>query len=402
LQITKYYYPSISFGGPVQCTHNISINMVKKGHEVTVFTTDAYEINSRLNIKDRFKLVDGVKVFFFHNIVRMRNGFFISPKMIGILREEACKYDIVHLHEYRTFQNIVFYFLRKKHTPYVLSLHGELTYPKQSLMMGIQRFFFDSIIGNKLLNQATRILALTEFEKSQLVNKGISAKKIVIIPNAIDPQNFEEVPLKNHFRMQFNLNNDIIILFIGRLNHLKGLDNLIQGFSLLSSNQNIKLVLAGPDDGMLESLQNLVSRLNLKDRVVFTGSLDRKQVLAAINEAAVVVYASKQEGFPLVPLEAAIMGKPVIVSNHPSMSFVKKGNFGLIIEYGNTIKLKEALETILNDSVLSMKLGENGRKFVKENFTWNVVSSRIEKVYSEILNQKNGRRFSATYEFRLY
>jgi glycosyltransferase involved in cell wall biosynthesis len=359
--------------------------MVKKGHNVTVYSTDAYDISSKLNIKDKSRLIDGAKIFFFHNILRLSNGFFISPKMVKALRKEVNTFDIVHLHEYRTFQNIVFYFLRKRYTPYVLSLHGEMAYPMQTPNLALQRLFFEIIFGNNLLKHAAKILALTDFEKLQLVQKGVSEEKIVVIPNAIDPQNFKIIPPNGYFRNQFNLTGDNIILYIGRLNSLKGLDNLIHAFSFLNCYKNLKLVLCGPDDGMLESLQNLVSKLNLGERVLFTGSLNRKQVLAALNDATVVVYPSKQEGFPLVPLEAAIMGKPVIVSDHPSMDFVKKGNFGLTVEYGNTTQLKDALETILTDPVFSEKLGENGRKFVQENLTWDVVSSQIETVYSKIL-----------------
>jgi len=110
-------------------------------------------------------------------------------------------------------------------------------------------------------------------------------------------------------------------------------------------------------------------------------------VLAAFNDASVTVYATLQEGFPIVPLEAGIMGKPIIVSNHPSMEFVKEGQFGLVVEYGNIIKLKEALEKILEDRMLATKLGQNGKRFVTENFTWNIITRKIENAYLQILGK---------------
>lgn len=383
LQITKYYYPSVSFGGPIQCTYNISRSMTRKGHEVTVFTTDAYDISSGMNLKDRFRLIDGTRVFFFHNVAKAF-GFFISPKIVQALRKKANNFDVVHLHEYRTFQNLAFYYLRKKHTPYVLSLHGELEYEKEPLNVVFPRRLFDKVFGGALLKNASKIIALTEFEKAQLMRSGIKEEKIVVVPNAVNPEEFHEVPPKGYFRNLFDLKNEEIVLFLGRINNFKGLDTLVKAFSLLKGRENLKLVLAGPDDGMLESLRKLVASLQLKDRVLFTGSLNRRQVLAALNDAKVVVYASMQEGFPLVPLEAGMVGKPVIVSNYPSMAFVKKGDFGLTVKYGNAIQLKEALAKVLDSSVLSERLGQNGRRYILDNFTWDIVSAQIEAVYFEI------------------
>jgi glycosyltransferase involved in cell wall biosynthesis len=83
------------------------------------------------------------------------------------------------------------------------------------------------------------------------------------------------------------------------------------------------------------------------------------------------------------------MGKPVIVSDYPSMEFVKKGQFGLVVEYGNIIQLKEALETILEDPELAKKLGQNGKSYVLENFSWNVVGRKVEDIYNQVAARHN-------------
>ncbi len=86
--------------------------MVRLGHDVTVFSTDAYDIGSHLNLKDNFRIIDGAKVYYFHNFIRSY-GFFINPGIISALQKKTADFDIVHLHEYRTFQNLAFAFLRK-------------------------------------------------------------------------------------------------------------------------------------------------------------------------------------------------------------------------------------------------------------------------------------------------
>jgi glycosyltransferase involved in cell wall biosynthesis len=291
------------------------------------------------------------------------------------------------LHEYRTFSNLAFYFLRKARKPYVISLHGELEYhEKQTWDVLFLRRLFNKAFGKNFLENANAILALTDYERSQLIQLGIQEDKIVVIPNAINPEDFCSSPPNGYFRSLFKLKNEDIVLFVGRLHIAKGLDTLVKAFSLLKGRENLKLVLAGPDDGMLESLQRLVASLQLKEKVLFTGYLNRKQVLAALNDATVVVYPSMREGFGLVVIEAGMAGKPVIVSNHPSMSYVKKGHSGLTVEYGNIMQLKAAMEKLLDNTLLSLKLGQNGRKYVLGNFTWDIISAQIEDVYSRIVS----------------
>ena len=107
---------------------------------------------------------------------------------------------------------------------------------------------------------------------------------------------------------------------------------------------------------------------------------------AAYNDCTVVVYASHHEGFPLVPLEAGSAGKPVIVTDIPAMNFVREGQFGLTVKYGNVIQLKEALETILNNPEISKEFGRNGKKFISTHYSWQFIGKKIEDIYYEIDN----------------
>jgi glycosyltransferase involved in cell wall biosynthesis len=383
LQITKYYYPCVSFGGPVQCTYNLSKYLIKRGHDVTVYTTDAAHISTRARIKERFQLINGVKVFFFRNVTRFY-GFFISPGIISALRRNLNDFDVVHLHEYRTFQNLAFYYSRRNDNPYVLTLHGQLEIKQESADVSLLRRLYNNSFGRSLLRDASSIFALTEVEALQLVRRGVERDKIAIIPNAVDPEDFSDPPPKGCFKSFIGLKDEEVILYLGRISPLKGLGTLVRAFSLLKGPNNFKLVLAGPDDGIKDSLQQVIKKLKLEGKVLFTGSLNRREVLSALNDASVAVYASLQEGFPILPLEAGIMGTPIIVSNHPSMNFVKKGQFGLSVDYGNVEQLKEALERVLADEELAAKLSENGRRFVRSNFTWDKVAKKVESVYREV------------------
>ena len=387
LQITKYFYPAVSFGGPVQCTYELSKYLVKRGHRVVVYTSDALDIHSNSKIKEKHQIIDGIEIFYFQSIARLFAGIFITPKMIQALRKNVSSFDVIHLHEYRTFQNIIFYYLNRNRVPYVLSSHGEFSYQKESWDWSILRRVFEFSFGKKLVKDASTLHALSQFEATQYVNAGIKRNKITIVPNGVTPSDFSDFSQTIDFRKFFGIDDAEVVLYLGRVHCEKGIDILVKAFASISQRKNnMKLVIAGPDDGFLGTLKEIVIDLSLTSKVIFTGSLNRKQVLAAYNSASVVVYDSIQEGFGIVPLEAGLMGKPVIVSDAPAMDFVKKGKFGLVVKYGSVSQLVDALEKILDNPEISAEMGKNGKKFATENYSWETVGKRFEDMYYAVSN----------------
>ncbi|MFX0134446.1 MAG: glycosyltransferase family 4 protein, partial [Candidatus Hodarchaeota archaeon] len=215
LQITNYFYPAISFGGPVQYTYNLSKYLTKLGHEVTVYTTNALELHTNKKISNKRKKINGIDVHYLPFIIRPY-GYFIVPEIISKILKNVKLFDIVHLHEYRTFQNMIFY-LFKKDIPYVVHLHGELLYKKEKLDVFLLRRTYENLFTNKFLNCASRIFALTKYEFSQLVKLGYEKRKISIVPNAVSPDRFIITPHKNTFKKYFNIENNRIILYVGRI-----------------------------------------------------------------------------------------------------------------------------------------------------------------------------------------
>jgi glycosyltransferase involved in cell wall biosynthesis len=385
LQITKYFYPAVSFGGPVQCTYNLSKYLVNRGHKVTVYATDALDISSNTRVEGTHHWMDGIEVFYFRNIAKFY-GFFVSPGMIQALNENLYKFDVVHLHEYRTFQNFAFHHWNIRHLPYVLSCHGEFLYNRQSWDKLLLRKFFENNFGKAIVRDASKLIALTDFEQRQYICGGVEQNKIAVIPNGVAFEDFYCSPSKS-FKELYGIEEKYVVLYIGRINKDKGVDVLLKAFALLAKDRaDVKLVLAGPDDGFSSVLHKMIGELDLKTKVLFTGSLNRRQVVAAYNDCSVVVYASLQEGFPLVPLEAGSAGKPIIVTDIPAMNFVREGRFGLTVKYGNIMQLKDALETILNNPEISEEFGRNGKKFISTHYSWQIIGKKIEDIYYEIYN----------------
>lgn len=364
---------------------------MKKGHEVTVYTTDVFSPKSNERIRYRTRTIDGVRVHYFSNVAEF-SEMYISPAIVPAFRRNLNDFDLVHLHEHRSFQNIAFLMGNTRKIQYVLQTHGI----KQSEKAGTEgkpfhvatRRGYDQVFGKRLICGASKIIALTPSEKALLRASGAEEQRIAVIPNGVSPEDFARTGRnfgKDAFKERFGLSGRKVVMFVGRINKTKGLETLVKAFSLLQTKHgDIKLVIVGPDDGYLLVLKDLVSHLGINDKVVFTGLVGHEQTPNAYAAADVVVYPGIYEGFPVVPLEAGIMGKPLVVSDDPGMDYVRDGGFGLTFRYGNENELKEALDRVLRDQRLARRLGKIGRKCILEKYTWDKVAGKIEELYLEI------------------
>jgi glycosyltransferase involved in cell wall biosynthesis len=389
LQVTKYYYPAVSFGGPVQCAYNLSKYLAKRGHEITVYTTDALSPRGNARISERVRIIEGAEVHFFANVARFQE-MFTSPAMIRAFRDCIGKYDIVHLHEYRTFQNIAFLFCNGKSQRYVLQAHGvrlgQYVASEGKTVRVCARIAYDHLFGNRLLKHASKVIAVSKSEKTLLERIGAEKENIVVIPNGVSPEDFCDLSGPDFFRKRFGIGEETVILYMGRIAKMKGIDTLVKAFYLLCrTRSDLKLAIVGPDFGYLHSLTEIIRHLNIEEKVVFAGLLTGQDRVSAYSSADAVVYPAIHEGFPIVPLEAAVMGKPIVVSSDPGMDFVREGGFGLSFQYGNEYELARCLDGLLEDRELGRRQGEQGKKCVLENYTWEAVSGRIEQLYRRIL-----------------
>jgi len=166
--------------------YQVPRELVKRGHEVVVYTSDAKDFGSRLRI-DSDNDVDGIRVRYFKNLALMlvkKFKLFITPQLISRAKEGVKKFDVIHLHEYRTFQNIVIAHYAKKYgVPYVLQAHGSL--PRTMAWQRL-KWIYDVLFGYRLLRDASKVIALSRVEADQYGGMDVPEEKIAIIPNGID------------------------------------------------------------------------------------------------------------------------------------------------------------------------------------------------------------------------
>jgi len=389
LQVTPYFPPAYAFGGPVKATYQISRELIKRGHEVVVYTTDAKDFNSGLEI-DPSNTTEGMKVHRFKNLSLMlvkRLKLFITPQLVLFAREEVKNFDIIHLHEYRTFQNIVIhYYARKYNVPYVLQAHGSL--PRIGAWQKL-KWVYDILFGYRLLRDASRVIALTQVETDQYRRMGIPGEKIAIIPNGIDLSEYAELPPKDSFKKKFNILEDRkIILYIGRIHKIKGIDFLVRAYAYLKNKMNFKdaiLVIAGPNDGYLSEIIHLAQASGVSNSVLFVGSLYGGDKLAAYVDSEVYILPSRYETFPMAVLEAYACGKPVIASDVGGLKeLIVDGETGFLFEAGNFKQMAEKMVYLLNNSDKAVEISRKARILVEEKYSIDKVVDMIERLYSEV------------------
>ena len=368
--------------------YDLSKSLLHRGHQVTIYTSDAFSEKRKLELGNRTQPLNmgGVKVYEFKSLgskLARRHHICISAAMIPAVSREIHKFNVVHLHEYRTFQNIVAHHYAKKHgVPYVLQAHGSL--PRIMSKKRLKQVY-DNLWGYRLLKDASRVIAVTKMEAEQYKSMGVGEEKIEIVPNGIDLSEFDNLPERGEFRAKYGFSADQrIILYLGRIHKIKGLDLLVNAFAGLSKPLNdITLVIVGPDDGYLPSLKKLIADLEISARVLFTGPLYGQEKLKAYVDADVYVLPSIYETFPLTVLEAWACGTPVVVTDRCGIADVIDGQAGLVIPYDKE-QLQHALLHVLDDDKIRLRFAEKGKLLVREKFNCEKIAEQIEDIYQSI------------------
>jgi glycosyltransferase involved in cell wall biosynthesis len=386
LQVISAFAPAYSYGGPVKVTYETAKRLAARGHDVTVYTTDACDSRNRLTYEQNPVWMDGIEVYRFKNLSNKLayGNFAVAPAIARALSRNTAKYNIVHMREYRTMQTILAtYYARKYNVPFVVQAHGSIPHDVGALK--ISKRLFDAIYGLRALRSASKIIALNEMEFAQYRRLGIDKHKIEIVPNGVDLPSDENASRKGAFRRKFGIRNDEkIVMFLGRIHKIKGLDLLLEAFSgLLGEMPSVRLVIAGPDAGFLPFLIKQTKKLKVKDNVLFPGPLYGAEKLEAFKDADVFVLPSTYETFPNAVLEACSLGVPVIVTDRCGIAELVRKN-GLVVKYDRD-ELREAIETMLANDQLRKTLGTDCKNYVISNLSWQKIVEKLETVYRAVI-----------------
>lgn len=382
LFVIPYFYPAEAFGGPVKVAFDVGRQLVKHGHEVVVFTSDAKDLKNRLDVEHAE--IEGMQVYYFRNLSMSFvkwSKLFITLDLPRKLRSDLKSFDIVHIHEYTTYQNIVVHHFAKKFgVPYILQAHGSL--PK--IGRQARKWIYDALFGSNLIRDTSKVIALNEVEVGQYKYVGVPAQKIALVPNGVDLSEYSDLPSKGSFKKKFGIDRNMrIVLYLGRIHEIKGIDILVRAFaSILQKLDNVRLVIVGPDDGYLHEIKALTRTLLIEDKVLILGPLYGMAKLEGYVDADVYVLPSRYETFPMTVLEAYACGKAVIASNVGGLNqLVLDGATGLLVEPGNFMDLANKISYLMDHAEKAEEMGLKGKQYVKEHFNIDKIAEDLENLY---------------------
>jgi D-inositol-3-phosphate glycosyltransferase len=236
-----------------------------------------------------------------------------------------------------------------------------------------------------------RIIASTENEK-QLLHKyyAVPLEKVKVIPCGVNLDLFQPQD-QLAARAKLGLGQDKIMLFVGRIERLKGIDKIIRAMSCLSARTRDitpRLIIAGEDGnrpGEIEKLKNLAAGLNLSGRVTFTGLVEYEKLPYYYNAADVCVFPSYYESFGLVPLESLACGTPVVATDVGDLrNIIRQGENGFVIKDGDPQNLAEKIEIVLTDWNKKGQDADSIRSSVLR-FGWPRIAAEVSEEYSRLI-----------------
>lgn len=352
------YYPII--GGTETLVKNLAERMALKGHNVTVH---ASKYNPNYNGKlIRREVINGVNVIRY----KLLPFYVFLPKIRNS--------EIIHLFSYG--DNFVVQTLLHHSSKFVSSPIGEELYSKHKLR--------NRLIGSRILNYSNVIFALTTYEKIQL-NRiyGISLNKIVVCPLGVKAEDLLSPDTSNVRESILQVICERYFIRLARLDRLKRLEF---GIQLLPRLRDIKYIVVGPTDDMsyLKELQELSKRLNVEDRVIFTGRVNEDEKRLLLRKSRFYLIAN-HETFGGATIEAMAQGTPIVAPNVEEYRDIVIDHFNsLVYEYDSIEDCTKKVEMLNEDDGLRQKLGANGIQMAKENFNWDRIADAAERIYMSL------------------
>ena len=384
LQVTPAFPPS-ALGGVSTHVDLISRELVERGHTVWVATTNRYDTRTVMPFSG---LRETNKLRVYYAASYWPGRYFFAPRILVVLRNWIPTFDVVHVHDARTFVGLASYlFARHSSVPYVLSCHGSL-----SLQVGdtFLKRAHDGLVGRGLAENASALVAVSEKEARDITAFGIPPDRISIIPNTVQI----EEPEALHKRARPPLSNKSVktVLYLGRVHPIKGLDRLVEAFEIVHKRvKETRLLIVGQDYGARVRLEAMVKKLGLTESVEFRPPVQGAQKSELLRDASLLVLPSYNEIFGLVILEAFAAELPVVTTVGCSIApDLEEAGAGLVVS--SAPEMAVAIERCLTDRSLADGLRQGGLSLLRSKYNWQSAFTKLEGVYARLILSRESRR----------
>ncbi|MFH1309483.1 MAG: glycosyltransferase [Candidatus Omnitrophota bacterium] len=372
---------NIQRGGAITAVVNLARTLSAKGVSISIFAprSDCEEYGYTDELKN-------VNVEFFKKGLLSKIWTGYSPRLARNLKKRVREFDLIHIHELWHYPAFSAYRAAKRAgIPFVITAHGELT----SRMRGYKSFrkkIYMRFVQKDILKNARALHAITREEVKDFYNL-TKHGNVVHIPNGLDVEEFKNLPNADIFKNVFpETKNKKIILFLGRMHPVKGIDILAQAFGALAKNRNdVRLIIAGPDnEGYLRNIVKILKKEKALEKTVFTDMVSGELKKSLLRAADIFVLPSHSEVLGLSTLEAMVCGVPVIISKNCNFPEVEERFAGKVINMTRG-ELCKTLDFLLDNTEIRAEMGENGKRLIEDQYTLDVVGEKIKTFYEDIV-----------------
>lgn len=385
VMLTPYFYPHT--GGTEKYVKDLSIQLVKNGHDVTVISCNV----PRAKKAKKEEVIDGVKIKRLPAI----DFLYYLPVTLSFNLKMLEGYDLVHIHcPPHSFVRAV---AGKVKIPVVTTFHCDITVTGQFFGVPIPRFItqgFEALMNwyaDRFIPKADEIISTSEsYASTSPVIKDMPRNIIPIgvyhdkLDESIKKQGID--PLKEKKKQ---------ILFLGRLAANKGIKYLVSAMpKILSSHPDAKLVICGEGEEK-PSIVNQIKSLGLEGNITFYGTVDLDTLsrLYATSSVFVLPSINRLEAFGIVQLEAMACYTPVVASDIPGVNSVMDiGKSGLLVPKEDPDSIADAVIKIIGNPETIRQMGARGRQLVETKYDWPIISKEVEAVYKKAIAKKKGPR----------
>jgi glycosyltransferase involved in cell wall biosynthesis len=385
LHVVPTYLPAWRYGGPIKSVHGLCKGLAALGHDIQVFTTNV-DGPGRLDVPLGTPVdIDGVKVRYFPSKILRR--LYRSPEMARAVDNEIVTFDLLHLHSVFLWPTtMAVRKARRAGIPYVLSPRGMLV---KDLIRRKSRWIKSAwieLFDRRNIANAASVHFTSKVEAVEAERMGFRTKATCIIPNGLDDDEISQssIPSTTEYTRPFQ--GSPFLLFVGRVNWVKGLDRLILALPWI---KEAGLVIAGNDDGGYQPhLEKLASDHGVRDRIKFLGPVYGAQKLELMRQASALVLPSYSENFGNVVLEAMAVGCPVVVTPEVGAAdVVLETGAGVVLE-GKPQVMGPGLQSLLSDASALKAMSDQGREAITTKFTWRAIAAQMESEYRRIIHAK--------------
>jgi glycosyltransferase involved in cell wall biosynthesis len=371
-QITSAAFPPEE--GVGNYVTGLSTQLLKKGHTVTILTRG-------VRGKQPQETIEGITIlrvpFFPIYPLYMKIQKILVNKLFKTLES---RFDIVHIHSplsptIETTLPVIATIHTPMKTDTLASFHENRNL--RTTLWKISGRFISYPLEVQLLKRANIITTVANSVAHELTQEYPTQKKTIhVVGNGIDSTLFTPVGKKS---------DDPYILFTGRLSYRKGLFDLIEcGKHICKKYPNVSFVI--PGSGRLASLlEQKTQDYGIADQFKFLGFVPRDELIKLYQHATLYVLPSHYEGLPTVLLEAMSCGLPVVATAvSGNLDVITHEKNGILVPPKSPEKLAEALSALLDNEQERKRLGENARKTIEENYTWDIISDKFITYYTSL------------------